>query len=127
MSKRHSPGFLAMVEKALAKIEEIEPGAVVELQKSGADVVLVDVREDSEFALDACPDAVHMGKGVIERDVESRYPDKMTCLILYCGGGYRSALAALSLKEMGYVSVSSMAGGFRKWRQEGRPTRGGRL
>ncbi len=124
MGKRHNPGFLRVVEKARSHIQEIDPDAVVALQRDGTDMVLIDVREDNEFALDACQGAVHMGKGIIERDVESRYPDKTARLILYCGGGYRSALAALSLQDMGYVSVASMAGGFRRWREEGHPRRG---
>ena len=81
----------------------------------------MDVREESEYAKDHLPGAVHLGKGIIERDVESRAPDPNTPMVLYCGGGYRSALAADSLQKMGYTNVLSMAGGIREWREKGFP------
>ena len=126
MNKRHSAGFLELVEAARGQIEEVTTEEAMRRQaESGA--VLIDVREDLEFARGACPGAVHVGKGVIERDIERLYPQKTTELILYCGGGYRSALAALSLAKMGYLSVRSMAGGFRRWCEEGRPIGGPEL
>ena len=124
MGPRHNAGFLAIVDDAKAQIEEVTTERVAQLQGDGDVFVLVDVREDREFAKDACLGAVHLGKGVLERDVEFRFPDKATRLVLYCGGGFRSALAALSLNKMGYNCVASMAGGFRQWCSEGRPTRG---
>ncbi len=123
MGSGHNAGFLAIVDDAKSQIEEVITEHVAQLQADGDAFVLVDVREDREFAKDACLGAVHLGKGVLERDVESRFPDKATRLVLYCGGGFRSALATLSLKRMGYDSVASMAGGFRQWCSEGRPTR----
>ena len=85
------------------------------------EVVLVDVREDREFEADHLPGAVHLGKGIIERDVEVKYPDPETELVLYCGGGFRSALAADNLQKMGYTNVISMDGGIRDWREKGYP------
>ncbi len=122
MAKQHSPAFLAMVETARSQIREVSIEDAVRLSRTEA-AILVDVREDREFSRTGCLGAVHIGKGVIERDIEKRFPDKSTPLILYCGGGFRSALAALSLVQMGYRSVWSMAGGIRAWSQAGYPLR----
>jgi rhodanese-related sulfurtransferase len=84
-------------------------------------VLLIDVREDREFEADHLPGATHLGKGIIERDIEGKYPDLQTELVLYCGGGFRSALAADSLQKMGYTNVISMDGGIRDWREKGYP------
>jgi rhodanese-related sulfurtransferase len=91
----------------------------------GEQFTLVDVREESEFAKDHLPGAIHLGKGIIERDIEARVPDLNTELVLYCGGGFRSALAADNLQKMGYTNVISMDGGIRDWREKGYPLRKG--
>lgn len=114
---QHSPGFLRLAEEARASVREID---VAEARRRTADgAVLIDVREDREWEEGHARGAIHMGKGVIERDIEQRIPDPNTELILYCGGGYRSALAAKSLGEMGYGNVASMTGGWRAWQAEG--------
>lgn len=118
----HSPGFLAATDRARALVEEIPIAAYLDERRTHPDdVVLVDVREDREWARDRLPGAVHLGRGVLERDVESRFPDRDARLILYCGGGYRSALAAHALQEMGYRRVASLVGGRRAWIAAGHP------
>jgi rhodanese-related sulfurtransferase len=115
---KHSPAFLALVNDAKARIKE----CTVHDVKSGRvprDSAVIDVREESEFAGGHIPGAVHMSKGVIERDIEARFPDKTAPLVLYCGGGFRSALAADNLQKMGYTNVLSMDGGMRGWREAG--------
>lgn len=124
MSK-HSPGFLAAVEDAKQRVREVTIEAVRARQEAGETFTLVDVREDGEFARDRCQGAVHIGKGVLERDIEAKVPDTGADLVLYCGGGYRSALAADALQRMGYTKVTSMAGGIRAWREAGYPLEGG--
>jgi rhodanese-related sulfurtransferase len=116
--KPHSPAFLAIVNDAKSRVREID---IEGYQKIGSHT-LVDVREDSEFAAGHAAGAVHIGKGVIERDIESKVPDKSTPLVLYCGGGFRSALAADALQKMGYTDVVSLDGGWRAWNQAGLPT-----
>jgi rhodanese-related sulfurtransferase len=117
--KSHNPGFLALVNEAKAQVKEID---VAEYQKMPRDGhVLIDVREDREWAEGHAAGAIHLSKGVIERDVESEIPDKSTTMVLYCGGGYRSALAALELKKMGYANAISLDGGWRAWNQAGLP------
>ena len=116
----HSQEFLDIVEDAKRRIREISVADALERAKDGA--VLVDVREDNEWKSGHAADAVHLGRGVIERDIVAEYPDKATELILYCGGGYRSALAADMLQKMGYTSVASMAGGWSAWNVAGAPT-----
>jgi len=113
---KHAPGFLALVDAAKAAIKEITIEQYLQEDKEG---VLIDVREDREWIAGHLPGAVHLGKGVIERDVEALYPDKTTRLVLYCGGGFRSALAADNLQKMGYTQVVSLAGGVSGWRQAG--------
>lgn len=118
---QHAPRFLQLVNEARQRIQETTVEDVKNRLDRGESFVLVDVREESEFARDHLPGAVHMGKGVIERDVEARFPDPATPLVLYCGGGYRSALAAENLQKMGYSNVLSMDGGYRIWKQSGHP------
>lgn len=121
---QHSAGFLKLVEAAKKLVKEL-PAEDVKSQLQQPEqlkFVLVDVREDSEWAEGHLPTAVHMSKGVIERDIEHRYPDRETPLVLYCGGGYRSILAAHSLQQMGYRNVLSMVGGYRGWTEKHYPT-----
>jgi len=119
----HSEGFLRLVEEARARVREVTvEEALGRLGRGGAH--LVDVREDDEWRAGHARGARHLGRGVIERDVEREVPDKSAELILYCGGGYRSALAADNLQRMGYTNVYSMAGGWRAWREAGAPTEG---
>ena len=118
---KHSPGFERLCEEVRARIREID---VVEAARLAAepDTLLIDVREESEWAAGHAAGAVHMGRGVIERDIERLVPDPATRLLLYCGGGYRSALAAENLQRMGYRNVLSVAGGWRAWTTAGLPT-----
>ncbi|MEL6615035.1 MAG: rhodanese-like domain-containing protein [Bacteroidota bacterium] len=115
----HSPRFLALVDAARARITETTPEAVRDRRASGETLTLVDVREESEWQAGRIPGAVHIGKGVLERDAETRLPDLDATVVLYCGGGYRSALAADALCQMGYTAVESMDGGIRRWRELG--------
>lgn len=112
MSKAHASGFLALVEQAKTQIKEI---SISELQQHNQPFVLLDVREDHEWQQGHLPEAMHLGKGIIERDIEQTVADKQQKLVLYCGGGYRSALAAQTLQHMGYQNVFSLAGGYREW------------
>jgi rhodanese-related sulfurtransferase len=122
---QHSPRFLKIVEDAKSRIRETNIDEVKERLDSGEKFVLVDVREESEFAKDHLPGAIHLGKGTIERDIETRVPDLNTPMVLYCGGGFRSALSADNLQKMGYTNVVSMDGGVRGWREKHYPmTRG---
>jgi len=121
MAMQHAPRFLALVEDARSRIRETTVDAVKARMDRGDVLTLIDVREESEYALGHVPGAAHLGKGIIERDVEARYPDTSRELILYCGGGFRSALAADALGRMGYTNVVSMDGGMRDWRQRGYP------
>ena len=109
----HSPGFLKLVNDAKAQVREIDLNGYKEMLARGDDHVLVDVREDNEWSAGHVKGAVHMSKGTIERDIESKYPDKSTTLILYCGGGFRSALVADNLQKMGYKNPVSLDGGWR--------------
>jgi rhodanese-related sulfurtransferase len=118
---KHSPRFLRVAEEARKRVRELTVQQVKERLDRGDRFALIDVREESEWAKDHLPGAAHLGKGVIERDIETRYSDPGTELVLYCGGGYRSALAAESLQKMGYTNVWSMAGGIRGWRDAGLP------
>ena len=117
----HAPGFLKIVNDAKSRVKETTVDDVKHRLDRGDKFTLVDVREESEFAKDHLPGAIHLGKGVIERDVEARVPDPKTELILYCGGGFRSALAADNLQKMGYTNVISMDGGIREWREKNYP------
>ena len=119
MAHQHSPRFLKIVEDAKKRIREVSIDDVKTKLDRGEKFLLVDVREESEYAADHLPGAVHLGKGVMERDVEDRVPDQNTPMVLYCGGGFRSALAADNLQKMGYTQVLSMDGGIRGWREKG--------
>jgi rhodanese-related sulfurtransferase len=121
MAQKHNPGFLQLVDEARAHIRECTVVDVRARLDRGEAFTLVDVREDHEWAVDHVPGAVHLGRGVLERDVETRFPDPATPLVLYCGGGFRSALAAWNLVKMGYTDVVSMDGGIRAWREAGHP------
>jgi rhodanese-related sulfurtransferase len=121
MAPNHPPRFLKIVDDARKRIRETNPDEVKAKLDRGEKFLLVDVREESEFAKDHLPGAVHLGKGVIERDIEQRVPDLNTPMVLYCGGGFRSALAADNLQKMGYTNVISMDGGVRVWREKGFP------
>lgn len=117
----HSPRFVNIVDDARTRIRQTTVDDVKARLDRGGVFVLVDVREESEFAVDHIPGAVHLGKGIIERDIEVKYPDLQTPLVLYCGGGFRSALAADNLQKMGYTNVISMDGGIRGWRDKSYP------
>jgi rhodanese-related sulfurtransferase len=119
MAHQHPPRFLRIVEDAKQRIRETTVADVKAKLDRGEEFLLIDVREESEYAKDHLPGAVHMGKGIIERDVEGRVPDLNVPLVLYCGGGFRSALAADNLQKMGYTNVFSMDGGIRGWREKG--------
>lgn len=121
MAAQHSPGFLQIVNEAKREVRECTAADVQARRARGEAFHFVDVREESEFAADHAAGAVHIGKGVIERDIETKIPDHDAEIVLYCGGGFRSALAALNLKKMGYTRVISMDGGMRAWREAGYP------
>ena len=121
MAVQHAPRFLKIVEDAKTRVRETTIDEVKTRLDRGDKFVLVDVREESEFQKDHLPNAIHLGKGVIERDIEQKVPDLNTPLVLYCGGGFRSALAADNLQKMGYPNVISMDGGVRGWREKGFP------
>lgn len=116
---KHTPGFLAIVEDARSRVTEVSAEEYRALQDSGEPHLLIDVREESEWAAGHAAGAMHLGKGVIERDIETRVPDTDALLVLYCGGGYRSALSADALQKMGYRRVRSLAGGWRAWQEAG--------
>lgn len=116
---KHSEAFEALVAEIMPQVDEIDREATAVRVAEGS-AHLIDVREDHEWAASRIPGAQHIGRGIIERDIEKHFPDAEAPLILYCGGGYRSALAALNLTKMGYKNVKSMAGGIRGWRDDGR-------
>lgn len=118
---QHTPRFLEIVKDAKSRVKETTVDEVKKKLDRGEKILLVDVREESEFAKDHLPGAIHLGKGVIERDIETRVPDVKTPMILYCGGGFRSAMAADNLQKMGYSNVISMDGGVREWREKDYP------
>lgn len=118
----HAPKFLALVNEAKKRVKETTVADVKRRLDAGEKIVLVDVREESEWGRGHLPGAVHLGKGIIERDIEQRVPDTDTKLILYCGGGFRSALSADNLQKMGYTNVESMDGGWKGWLEAGFPT-----
>ena len=122
---KHSPAFLKLVEESKTRIRETDIAEVKRRLDAGDKFLLVDVREESEWARGRLPGAVHLSKGVIERDIEKAIPDKSRPIVLYCGGGFRSALAADNLQKMGYTSVISMDGGWRAWTEAGYPVEGG--
>uniref|UniRef100_Q01PT8 Rhodanese domain protein n=1 Tax=Solibacter usitatus (strain Ellin6076) TaxID=234267 RepID=Q01PT8_SOLUE len=117
----HSPGFLKLVTEAKSRVKEIDLGAYQEMREAGEPHLLVDTREDNEWAAGHVAGAVHLSKGIIERDIEGKVPDKDTKLILYCGGGFRSALVADNLRQMGYTNAISLDGGWRALKESGLP------
>ena len=117
----HAPAFLKIVDDARRRVREVTIGQTMERRRANPEVLLVDTREDREWLAGHIAGAVHLGKGIIERDIETAVPDKDTEIILYCGGGYRSVLAADALQLMGYTNVFSMAGGWRQWTADGGP------
>lgn len=118
---QHSSAFLQVVDEAKKHIREITMDEVKKMQEANEDFHFVDVREDREWSSDHLPNAVHLSKGIIERDIETAIPNKRAKIILYCGGGYRSALAAESLQKMGYDNVLSMVEGYRGWKEANYP------
>jgi rhodanese-related sulfurtransferase len=118
---KHSEGFLKIVNDAKSRIKEVTVAETRERMEQNSNAKLIDVREDNEWDAAHATGATHLGKGIIERDIEAMAPDKSTELILYCGGGYRSALAADVLETMGYTNVWSMAGGWKAWKESGAP------
>lgn len=118
---KHSEGFLKVVNDAKTRIKEVDVAGTRQRLAENPAAKLVDVREDTEWDAAHAAGAIHLGKGIIERDIEATVPDKSTELILYCGGGYRSALAADVLETMGYTNVWSMAGGWKAWKESGAP------
>jgi rhodanese-related sulfurtransferase len=120
---QHSPRFLKLVNEAKTRVKQTNVTEVRRRMGGSEEFLLVDVREDHEWAQGHLPGAVHMARGIIERDVETRVPDTTTKMILYCGGGFRSALVADNLQKMGYTNVESMDGGWRGWNEAGLPTR----
>ena len=112
---KHSPGFLKLVDDAKTRVRETGVHDVKKRLDAGEKLILVDVREESEWARGHLPGAIHLGKGIIERDIEQKVPDHAAPLVLYCGGGFRSALAADNLQKMGYTNVISLDGGWRDW------------
>jgi rhodanese-related sulfurtransferase len=118
---KHTPGFLAIVEDAKSRVKEITANDYAEMRSSGVPNVLIDVREESEWSAGHAAGAVHLGKGIIERDIETRLPNTDATLVLYCGGGFRSALAGDAIQRMGYKNVLSLAGGWRAWKEAGLP------
>jgi len=116
---KHSESFLRLVDDAKSRIHEVSASETQQRMHDNGDVKLIDVREDNEWNEAHAKGAIHLGKGIIERDIENTIPGKNTELILYCGGGYRSALAADALQKMGYTKVFSMAGGWRAWKETG--------
>jgi len=121
---KHSEGFLKLVEDAKSRIPEVTVEQARAMIDEDHNIRLIDVREDNEWEAGHARGAEHLGKGIIERDIEQTVPDKQTHLVLYCGGGYRSALAAESLLRMGYEYVYSMAGGWKAWKESGAPVEG---
>jgi len=119
--KPHNPGFMALVNAAKSRIEEIDMAEYRRLRAANEAHVLIDTRENDEWAAGHAAGAVHLGKGIIERDIEARVPGKDTKLVLYCGGGYRSALAADALRQMGYTNAISLDGGWRAYQASGLP------
>jgi rhodanese-related sulfurtransferase len=118
----HAEGFLTLVRDAKKRIKEEDVQTTKKKLDAGEKMFLVDVREESEWARGHIPSAIHLGKGIIERDIETAIPEKGATIVLYCGGGFRSALAADNLQRMGYSNVISMDGGWREWTQAGFPT-----
>lgn len=122
MPKQHNQGFLTLVQDAKSRVKELDINEYRRLRETGEPHTLIDVREESEWQAGHAAGAMHLGKGVIERDIEAKVPDPHAKLVLYCGGGYRSALAADALQKMGYDNVLSLDGGWRAYASSGLPT-----
>jgi rhodanese-related sulfurtransferase len=118
---QHSPGFLKLVEDAKAHVKHTDLAGYLQMRTAGAPHLLVDVREEGEWAAGHVSGAVHLSRGIIERDIEVKVPDKATSMVLYCGGGYRSVLVAESLQKMGYENAVSLDGGWRALKDSGLP------
>lgn len=121
MAKQHNPGFLAIVNDAKSRIRQIDINEFRRLCETGEGFVLIDVREESEWNAGHAAGAMQLGKGIIERDIETRVPDRNAKLVLYCGGGFRSALVADNLQKMGYKNPISLDGGWRAYKESGLP------
>ncbi len=119
--KQHSPGFLKLVNEAKTRVTETDVAGVAARLQRGDAFHLVDVREESEYAAAHIPGALHLSKGIIERDIEKRIPNTNAPIVLYCGGGFRAALVADNIQKMGYTNVLSMAGGWSAWQESGNP------
>ena len=117
----HNPGFLKLVNEAKSRVKEMDIADYMKMRESGEPHVLVDTREESEWSAGHVTGAVHLSKGIIERDIEQAIPDRGADIVLYCGGGFRSALAADALQQMGYRNIRSMDGGWRRWAELGYP------
>ena len=117
----HNPGFLKLVDDSKTRIRQIDINGYKKMLAEGQRPLLIDTREDYEWAAGHAAAAVHLSKGIIERDIETQVPDKSTIMVLYCGGGFRSALAADALQKIGYTNVISLDGGWRAWQQSGMP------
>lgn len=122
MAHAHTPGFLALVHDARSRTKQFTIEQFLERLQAGERYVLIDVREDHEWSKGHLPSAHHIGKGILEREIETALPEKDTPIVLYCGGGYRSVLAADNLQKMGYTKVTSLDGGWRGWTERGLPT-----
>ena len=120
-SKHHGEGFVALVDDAKSRIQQIDIDGYRRMKAAGEEFLLIDVREDNEWAAGHAAGAIHLGKGIIERDIEAKVPDHSTRMVLYCGGGYRSALAGDALQKMGYTGVISLDGGWRAYTGAGLP------
>ncbi len=118
---KHNPGFLKLVNQARARVKECTVADVQRRMVHGEKFYFVDVREDHEFSKDHAKGACHLGKGIIERDIETMIPEKQAAIVLYCGGGFRSVLAADALQQLGYTNVLSMDGGIKAWKEAGCP------
>jgi rhodanese-related sulfurtransferase len=118
---QHNPGFLKLVDDAKSRVRQIDIEGYKKMAASGGEHVLVDTREDNEWAAGHVAGAIHLSRGIIERDIETKFPDKSTTLVLYCGGGYRSALVADNLQKMGYSNPISLDGGWRALKESGLP------
>jgi rhodanese-related sulfurtransferase len=118
----HNPGFLKLVNDAKSRIKETDINGYKRMSADGMALVLIDTREDNEWSAGHAAGAVHLAKGIIERDIETQVRDRTTRIVLYCGGGFRSALAADALQKMGYINVISLNGGWRAWQEAGLPT-----
>jgi rhodanese-related sulfurtransferase len=118
---KHNPGFLKLVDDAKSRVRQIDIEGYKKMLADGVEHVLVDTREDNEWTAGHVAGAVHLSRGIIERDIETKYPEKATTLVLYCGGGYRSALVADNLQRMGYTNPISLDGGWRALKESGLP------